>query len=163
MRIKCYIDTNVLIYAILHHSKYGKHCEDILKAVEKAEIIGFGSDMVAIELLGALSKISTKAAKLAVEAYYSLNIIHFRISPMVLSLASLINEIVNIRYDAVHLAIMMLNGVDNIITYDLDDWRKAESNYLKIKDEARGFNIKSKSLNVFTPEEILNLINKKKR
>jgi len=126
MRIRAYIDTNIFIYAIFHHSQYGKACERILCErilydANKYNLEGYGSYLVAIELLGSISKVDPKVASSAVKDYLAMNIKLLEINEIILSIAGLINTIVNIRYDAIHLALMMVNGIDLIITNDLDE------------------------------------------
>ncbi len=153
MRIKAYIDTNIFIYAIIHHPTYGKVCARILGDLQNGVYEGYGSLMVAIELLGSLSKIDPKVARRAVELYFALNMRLLPLNEEVLTLASLLNEILNLRYDAIHAAAMMLNEVPIIITNDLDNWIKLSRNYAQVLEEVknRGFNIKLSKLNVVSP------------
>ena len=135
MKTKVYIDTNIFVYAILHHPLYGKTCSNILRDMKKYYYEAHGSLMVAIELLGSLSKIDPSLAKKAVNLYLSIEqlTIH-NISEDVIHLASLINDIVNIKYDSIHAAIMILNDIPIIISNDTNDWLKLINNYERIKE-----------------------------
>ena len=82
---------------------------------------GYGSLMVAIELLGSSSKINTKIARKAVELYFSLNVNILPLNEEVLNLASVINQVVNVKYDSIHAAIVMLNKIPVVVTNDLDN------------------------------------------
>lgn len=124
MKIRAYIDTNIFVYAILHHPKYGHICSKILEDFRNKAYEPYGSIMVALELLGSLSKINPSIARKGTELYLSLDITILPLNTEALTLALLINEVVNIRYDAVHAAVMMLNDIPVIITNDTDNWLK---------------------------------------
>jgi predicted nucleic acid-binding protein len=53
-----YLDTNVIIYAIESHPKYGEKCKDILKAVEKAELEVCASTLILVEVINVLCKLN---------------------------------------------------------------------------------------------------------
>jgi len=53
-----YLDTNVIIYAIESHPKYGEKCKDILKAVENAELEVCTSTLVLVEVINVLCKLN---------------------------------------------------------------------------------------------------------
>ena len=53
-----YLDTNVIIYAIENHPKYGKKCKDILKAVEDAELEVCASTLILAEVINVLCKLN---------------------------------------------------------------------------------------------------------
>ncbi|HIE32917.1 MAG TPA: hypothetical protein EYP81_02550 [Thermodesulfobacteriaceae bacterium] len=74
MRARVYIDTNIYVYAILHHPVYGESCAEILRDIGRGIYEAYGSTLVAIELLGALSKIDARVARRALEDYLSLDI-----------------------------------------------------------------------------------------
>ena len=155
MRTRTYIDTNIFIYAIFHHSQYGKVCERILYDANKYNLEGYGSYLVAIELLGSISKVDPKVASNAVKDYLAMNIKLLEINEIILSIAGLINTIINIRYDAIHLALMTVNGIDLIITNDLDDWEKASQKFEDIEKILlkENFEIAISKLNVMSPKD----------
>jgi len=53
-----YLDTNVIIYAIESHPKYGEKCKDILKAVENAELEVYASTLILVEVINVLCKLN---------------------------------------------------------------------------------------------------------
>jgi len=53
-----YLDTNVIIYAIESHPKYGEKCKDLLKAVENAELEVCASTLVLVEVINVLCKLN---------------------------------------------------------------------------------------------------------
>ena len=155
MKIRAYIDTNIFIYAIFHHKEYGADCEKILYDVQMGKIEGHGSYLVAIELLGALSKIDPLVAWKATKYYLAMNIKLHKINDLVLNVAGLINTVVNVRYDAIHLALMLLNDTDTIITNDLDDWVRLSQNFDKIRKKlsAENYEVKIRRINVISSQQ----------
>lgn len=135
MKTKVYIDTNIFVYAILHHPEYGEKCSNIIRDIKQYYYEPHGSLMVAIELLGSLSRISPSIARKAVNLYLSIEqLVMHSVSEDVVQLASLINDIVNIKYDSIHAAIMILNDIPVIISNDTDDWLKLINNYGKVRE-----------------------------
>ncbi len=135
MKTKVYIDTNIFVYAILHHPEYGEKCSNIIRDIKQYHYEPHGSLMVAIELLGSLSRISPSIAKKAVNLYLSIEqLVMHSVSEDVVQLASLINDVVNIKYDSIHAAIMILNDIPVIISNDTDDWLKLIDNYGKVRE-----------------------------
>ncbi len=137
MRIKAYIDTNIYVYAIVHHPLYGGVCAEILRDTERKVYEAYGSTLVAVELLGALSSIDPRIARRAVEDYLSLDIEVLDINKDVIRLSAIINEVANTRYDSVHAALVLLNHIPVVITNDLDDWYKISKRIHEIVEEAR--------------------------
>ena len=155
MRIKVYIDTNIYIYAIIHHPVYGEPCAEILRDISRGFYKVHGSMLVALELLGSLSKISPYVARRATEDYLSLDITMLDIDEDAVRLAAIINEVVNIKYDSIHASLMLLNNVPTIITNDLDDWHKVSRNLDKIleKIKGEGYTTMVNKLQVISPKE----------
>ncbi len=155
MRIKAYVDTNIYVYAIIHHPAYGDPCSMILRDIGRGAYEAYGSTLVALELLGSLSKISPRIARRAVEDYLSLGITLLNVDEEVIRLASIVNEVVNIRYDSIHASLVLLNGVPVVITNDLSDWRKVSRNLSKIlaRMEEEGYVTTVKELRVVSPKE----------
>jgi len=152
--IKAYIDTNIFIYAIIHHPSYGALCSRILRDLGKGLYKPYGSLLVAIELLGALSKINPSIARKAVELYLALDMAILPLSEEIIDLSSIVNEVINVRYDAIHVALMMLHNVPVIITNDTDDWLKIAQNYDNIRKKAieEGYKVNLPRVHVVTPE-----------
>ncbi len=156
MRTKVYIDTNVFVYAILHHPEYGEKCSKILRDIKQYYYEPHGSLMVAIELLGSLSRISPSLARKAVNLYLSIEqLVMHSISEDVVQLASLINDVVNIGYDSIHAAIMILNDIPLIISNDVDDWLKLINNYKKVRKyiEEKTYIKTPRSIELITPND----------
>lgn len=153
-RTRAYVDTNIYIYAILHHPRYGSACTTILRDINRGLLEAYGSILVATELLGALSKIDPRIARRALEDYLVSPIIILELDEAVLAAAALINEIVNMRYDAIHAALMMLNGVPNIITNDLNDWMKLTRNFQYVSHHLRaeGYEVLVDAIEVISPD-----------
>ncbi|MHA1589722.1 MAG: type II toxin-antitoxin system VapC family toxin [Candidatus Njordarchaeales archaeon] len=133
MGIRAYIDTNIIVYAVFHHTKYGSECEKILYDAQNGRIEAYGSYLVAIELLGSLSRIDPVIAYKVTKYYLALNIKMCELNELTLTIAGIINTIVNVRYDAIHLALMLSHDIDTIITNDLDDWIRIKRNYKRIR------------------------------
>ena len=114
----------------------------------------YGSTLVAIELLGSLSKIDPHIARRALEDYMALPITILELDEAVLMAATLINEVVNVRYDAIHAALMALNGISNIITNDLDDWTRVARHFQDIIDRLRaeGYDVPISTIEVISPD-----------
>lgn len=155
MRTRAYIDTNIFVYAILHHPVYGGVCSKILRDLVEKRYEAFGSLMVAIELMGSLSKIDPFIARKAAMLYLSLDMNIVQLSEDVIGLASLINEVINIKYDAIHAAVILLNSIHVVITKDVSDWIRFAKSLKKVKEKAvdEGFYINIDRLKVVSPEE----------
>ncbi len=154
-RTRVYIDTNIYVYAILHHPVYGKPCAEILKDIARGIYEAYGSVLVAIELLGSLSRIDPVIARRALENYLALDITLLDVDWEALRLAAIINEVVNVRYDAIHAALVLLSNIPVVITNDLDDWSKVSRNLDKIKERMREEEYKTKvdRLQVVPPKD----------
>ncbi|MEX0569270.1 MAG: type II toxin-antitoxin system VapC family toxin [Candidatus Njordarchaeota archaeon] len=155
MRIRVYIDTNIFIYAIFHDPKFGSVCSTILRDMSSGLFDAYGSILVAIELLGSISKIEPAVASKATNLYFQLPHKILSVNPKILRMASYIADIVNLRYDSIHLAIMIESSINKIITNDKDDWYKAKTSFKKIKEKLQkeGFEIKIDEIDVITTEE----------
>ena len=53
-----YLDTNVIVYAIESHPKYGNKCKNILQNIQDKKLEACCSVMVLVELLNVLNKIN---------------------------------------------------------------------------------------------------------
>ena len=153
-RTKVYVDTNIYLYAILHHPQYGQVCAEVLRDLGRGLFSAYGSTLVAIELLGALSKINPHIARRALEDYMALPITILELDETVLMVAALINEVVNVRYDAVHAALMALNGISNVITNDLDDWAKLARRFQDVIGhlQEEGYDVLISAIEVVSPD-----------
>ena len=151
---KVYVDTNIYIYAILKHPEFGGSCATILRDIASNAFEAVGSQLVAIEILGSLASIDPVVARKATNDYVKSSISSLDITYEVLDFAGFINEKLNIRYDAVHAAVMLLNGISTIITNDVDDWGKFQKGFKKLLDllKEKGFPVMPPSFEVVTPE-----------
>jgi predicted nucleic acid-binding protein len=132
MENKAYIDTNIFVYATLKHPDFGNDCQQILRDVNKAIFAAYGSNFVAIEILGTLAKIDAPKASKGVQSYLKSPILNLAVDARVVEFAGFITEVVNIRYDAIHAATMLLNGVNTIITNDIDHWKKLKTRFSRV-------------------------------
>ena len=126
----------------------------VLRDLGRGLFDAYGSTLVAIELLGSLSKIDPHIARRALEDYMALPITILELDEAVLMAATLINEAVNVRYDAIHAALMALNGISNIITNDLDDWTRVARHFQDIIDRLRaeGYDVPISTIEVISPD-----------
>ena len=53
-----YLDTNVFIYAIEQHQKYGKFCQKILLDIESEKLKASASIIVLVEMINVLKTVS---------------------------------------------------------------------------------------------------------
>ena len=152
METKVYIDTNIFVYAVIHHPRYGDACSRILRDMGR-RFEAHGSHMVALELLGSLAKIDPGIARRAVKLYLALDMLIHGIDEEILHMASLINETINIGHDSIHAAIMIANEIPAIITNDLDDWRKLASKYRRVREalEKEGYTVDLEDIEIVSP------------
>lgn len=140
---KAYIDTNIYVYAILHHPVFGDKAERVVRDAVKGRFEAYGSLFVAIEILGALSKINVNKASIATEAYLQLDIRLLGIDPLTVKAATIINRLTGVKYDSIHAALMFLNNIDTVITNDEKDWKQISSKAHEILDEFEVYGLES--------------------
>lgn len=123
-----YIDTNVLVYAIENHPKFGKSCAKILKDIESKRIEAACSVLVLVELINVISKLngilSREGKKILnaqdnIQAVLSLPIVWIELDFLVIETASSYSFDLN-GIDYIHIASMELNAVNEIISADED-------------------------------------------
>ena len=119
---RVYIDTNVFIYVAVKHPDFFDKCYEVLKCLVRGEYEGYGSEYVLFELFGALARINVTAAYEAVIYYLDLPIELLGSSRSTFLLAREIAGASGVTYDAVHAAVMLENGINTIVTEDVDDW-----------------------------------------
>lgn len=121
-----YLDTNVIIYAIENHPKYGENCKNILKAVESAELEVCASTLILVEVINVLCKLNKVLEKRGeeklntrknIDAVLSLPIKWIELDFAIIRRASEYEFKVS-GIDYVHVASMELNLVDEIISVD---------------------------------------------
>ncbi|MEM2927899.1 MAG: type II toxin-antitoxin system VapC family toxin [Nitrososphaerota archaeon] len=121
-----YIDTNIFIYAIENHPKYGEVCKKILENIEKKKLEAYASILVLVEIVNVLKKINEILKerkekeldiKKNIDAILSLPIKWIELNFAIIRRAS------EYRYrisgiDYIHLASMELNMIHEIISAD---------------------------------------------
>ncbi len=119
-----YLDTNVIVYAIENHPKYGQSCKRILEDIYNKKLKVCSSFLVLIELINVISKINRKLEpekrlniRTNIEAVTSLPIIWLDIDLIALERAAEYSYNVS-GVDYVHIALMEINMVISIISAD---------------------------------------------
>lgn len=121
-----YIDTNVIVYAIENHPKYGRSCKRVLEDVEGERLEAYCSVLVLAELVNvikkmndALSKQGRKALNIErnIEAVMSLPVVWIDLDFLVIEKASTYRFDVN-GIDYMHVASMELNSISEILSAD---------------------------------------------
>lgn len=143
---RVYIDTNVYIYVALKHPEFYKRCYAILEMLTSGEFEGFGSHLVLFELFGALSRVSVEAAYEAVNAYLNLPLTILELNRETFSYAREIAAASRTTYDSIHAALVAQNGIDIVVTEDLEDWSRIAGIWRRIMDK-----FKVKNLTVLSP------------
>ena len=121
-----YIDTNVFIYAIENHPKYGKACKKVLLDIESGKIKSSASVLVLIEVINVLTKINRlliKQKKIPldikenIDAILSLPITWFDLDFHTIKKASEYSYNVT-GVDYIHIATMEINSIEEVISAD---------------------------------------------
>lgn len=121
-----YLDTNVIIYAIENHQKYGKACKKILEHIVSQKIKVCSSMLVLIEIINVLKKINKILNKDGqkeldleknIESILSLPIIWLDINFLIIKKASEYSYDIS-GVDYIHLASMELHSSKKIISAD---------------------------------------------
>ncbi|MCM8803598.1 MAG: type II toxin-antitoxin system VapC family toxin [Candidatus Omnitrophica bacterium] len=121
-----YVDTNIFIYAIENHPKYGKACKNILLDIESEKIKASASVLVLVEIINVLTKINRilKQRKKKpldirknIDAILSLPIIWFDLDFLIIKKASEYTYNVT-GVDYMHIATMEINSITEIISAD---------------------------------------------
>ncbi len=121
-----YVDTNVFVYAIENHPKYGKSCTGILKDVESGKLEASCSVLVLVELINVLKRINDYLSREGrgrldiernIEAVMSLPLVWIDLDFLVIEKASAYAFDVN-GVDYVHVASMELNSIHEVLSAD---------------------------------------------
>lgn len=121
-----YVDTNVFIYAIENHPKYGRACKKILLDIESEKIKVSASILVLVEIINVLTKINRILKeqkkkpldiKKNIDAVLSLPITWFDLTFLIIKRASEYTYNV-IGVDYIHIATMEINSVAEIVSAD---------------------------------------------
>lgn len=123
-----YVDTNIFVYAIENHPKYGKACKKILEDVESGKLKVSASVLVLVELINVIAKLNkilekekkrTLDLRDNIEAVLSLPIIWIDLDFLIIEKASEYSYEIN-GVDYVHIASMEINSINGIISADTD-------------------------------------------
>lgn len=121
-----YLDTNVVIYAIENHPKYGAKCKKILEDIEAGKLKACCSVLVLVEIISTLVKINQilrKAEKRELSVRDNIDAVLSLPFQWVELNFAIIRRASEYKYplagaDYVHLASMELNGVEEILSAD---------------------------------------------
>jgi predicted nucleic acid-binding protein len=123
-----YIDTNIFIYAIENHPKYGKACKKILEDIESEKLKAASSVLVLVEIINVITKLNKILKKEGkkmldlkqnVEAILSLPITWIDLNFLIVERASEYTYDIN-GVDYIHAATMDINSINEIISADED-------------------------------------------
>jgi len=124
--LRAYVDTNIFVYSMFAHPKYGMSCRTIIDDLESGALEGVVSTLVPVEILGVVIKHNPSRAQLAVTSICSLPMDIIEISRGVLSLAPETAVRYHLSgYDAVHIAASLDANIEYFISND-DDLRRVE-------------------------------------
>jgi len=121
-----YLDTNVIIYAIENHTKFGASSKRVLQEIESGKLKVCSSMLVLIETINVLTKINKilkredKVAldiKKNIDAILSLPITWFDINFLIIKKAAEYNYNIS-GVDYIHIATMEINSVKKIFSLD---------------------------------------------
>ena len=119
-----YLDTNIVIYAIENHPKYGKACKKILRDIKFGELKVFSSINLLVELiivLNRLNKLTKEKINVeeSINALLSLPIKWFDLNFVVIKRASGYSYPLT-PGDYIHIATCEINNINEIISADSD-------------------------------------------
>ncbi len=123
-----YVDTNIFVYAIENHPKYGQKCKKILFDIESEKVKASSSVLVLVELINVLTKINkilkTRNKKPLdigknIDAVLSLPMTWFDLDFLIIKKASEYTYNVT-GVDYIHIATMETNSIAEIISADIE-------------------------------------------
>ncbi len=123
-----YLDTNVIIYAIENHPKYGKKCKQILEDIESEKLRAECSIIVLVEVINVLKKLNKTLKthknppldlRKNIDAILSLPITWMDLNFSVIRKSSEYDYNIS-GVDCVHIATMELNSIKKILSADTD-------------------------------------------
>jgi predicted nucleic acid-binding protein len=123
-----YLDTNIFLYAIQQHEKYGNACATILQDVQDKKIKAISSTITLAEMIGALQKINDELKKRgnrpirieeSFDAILNYPVTWLDISPILIR-KSLDHTNILFGVDCIHRESMELHGIEKIISADRD-------------------------------------------
>lgn len=123
-----YLDTNIIIYAMENHKKYGNACTKILLDVQKEKTKCTASMQVLVESINVMLKINKLLRaegekqldiRKSIDAIMSLPIVWLDINFSVIKRAAEYDYAVS-GADYIHIATMEINGIKKIISADAE-------------------------------------------
>lgn len=119
-----YVDTNIFVYAIENHPKYGAHCKRVLIDIMNKKTDAACSVLVLAELLNVLVKIrkivkENLNVRGSIQAVLSLPIKWFDMDFFILENAADYNYKIS-GIDYIHIATMQINGIREVISADAE-------------------------------------------
>jgi len=130
-----YIDTNIFVYVALKHPDFYRKCYDILDMLVLKEFTGYSSHLVLFEFFGALSKINIEAAYEVVNSYLDLPLTILELNRETFDYAKEITMLLKTTYDSLHAALVAQNGIDIVVTEDIENWSKILVAWQRIKEK----------------------------
>ncbi len=121
-----YVDTNVIVYAIENHPRYGASCKKILEDVQDGRLEAGCSVLVLVELINVLKKVNDFLSKHRrpilnlgdnIEAVMSLPLTWLDLDFLVIERASTYSYAVS-GIDYIHISSMELGSIAEIISAD---------------------------------------------
>ncbi len=121
-----YVDTNVIVYAIENHPRYGASCKKILEDVQEGRLEAACSVLVLVELISVLKKVNDILSRerkptlnlgANIEAVTSLPVTWLDLDFLVVERASTYSYDVS-GIDYVHISSMELDSITEIISAD---------------------------------------------
>ena len=121
-----YLDTNIIIYSIENHPRYGKKCKEILQNVEDNKLEVCASILVLVEVINVLNKINRILEKEGnkmlniednINAILSLPILWYDLSFPIIKHSSRYKFKVS-GVDYIHIATMEMNSVFELLSAD---------------------------------------------
>jgi predicted nucleic acid-binding protein len=127
-----FVDTNIFIYALTAHQRFGKTAKDILERIEKGEA-AITSTLVLCEVAWALEAMGRqgdiKPTLEKIMSYRTLEIISYVQDDLLVGANNITTENIDFN-NGVNLALMMRSGVSEIYSNDQKHLGKLE--YLKL-------------------------------
>jgi len=123
-----YLDTNVIVYAIENHPKYGIACKKILEDIESRKLEVSASVLVLVELINVLTKLNMilkrrgkkpLSIKENIQAVLSLPVVWIDLDILIIEKASEYTFEIN-GVDYIHVASMEVNSMNEVLSADKD-------------------------------------------
>ena len=123
-----YVDTNIFVYAIENHPRYGRSCKKILEDIESEKLKVFCSVLVLVELINVLKKLNSILSRQGkkelsikdnIAAVLSLPITWIDLDFLTIETASAYTFDIN-GVDYIHIASMTVNSIGEILSADKD-------------------------------------------